>query len=76
MRKIENELYYRRRAYLAMIIAVFTFQMTFSVLILQNAYANGDLRIRVFPEMKVGLIRFFAGMVMHVECNDEIFNGF
>ena len=51
-----------------MIIAVFTFQVTFSIFILQNAFENEELEIQKFPEMKVGLIRFFAGMVMHVQC--------
>lgn len=56
-------------------IAVWTFQVSFSGLILREAFKNGDLEFDTIPDLKIGFTRFIASMIMHVVVSAEIQNG-
>ena len=58
-----------------MLLAVWTFQIAFGLFILVDAYEAGDLGFTDLPEIKIGLTRFICGMIMHMQCNDELVNG-
>ena len=60
---------------MTMLLAVWTFQIAFGYLILADAEKNGELSIDELPEIKIGLTRFICGMIMHIQCNDELVNG-
>ena len=72
---MKYELLYRKRTYLMMLSVVWAFQVAFSVLIIIDAYDNGELSLKELPDIKIGLARFICGMIMHIQCNDEIVNG-
>ena len=73
--EMKYELLYRRRTYMMMLNVVWAFQVAFSVLILLGAYDNNELSVDTLPDIKIGLTRFVCGMIMHIQCNDEIVNG-
>ena len=60
-------------------MAVWLFQITFSAFILVDAVQSDDEEIRIkldrIPEIKIGFIRFIAGMIMHVITNIEMKSG-
>lgn len=56
-------------------IAVWIFQVSFSILILVEANNQNELNFETVPELKIGFTRFIAMMVMHVVVTAEIQNG-
>ena len=64
-----------RRAYSTKLVAVWIFQVSFSILILREALVNGDLNYDTAPPLKIGFTRFIASMVMHVVVSEEVANG-
>jgi len=64
-----------RKGYATRLVAVWVFQISFSFLILDEAFRNGDLEFDKVPDLKIGFTRFIASMVMHVVVSEEIQNG-
>ena len=64
-----------RRSYSTKLVAVWIFQVTFSILILREAFDDGDLTFKEIPSLKIGFTRFIASMVMHVVVSEEVNNG-
>ena len=72
---MRGQLRYDRRNYASRLIAVWIFQVSFSILILREAFAEGNLEFSETPSLKIGFTRFIASMVMHVIVSEEIMNG-
>lgn len=64
-----------RRGFATKLVAVWIFQVSFSLLILREAFVEGNLEFAVIPELKIGFTRFIASMVMHVVVSEEVNNG-
>lgn len=58
-----------------MIIAVWSFQVAFAVIIILDAVKNDEFVFSEPPEIKIGLTRYVCGMIMHIMCNIRIKNG-
>ena len=58
-----------------MIMAVWTFQIAFGAYILVDASLNEEFEFKEVPDTKIGLSRFICGVIMHIYCTNEIFNG-
>lgn len=66
-------------------MAVWLFQVSFTVFILADAFPwpyveeewdqDDKINLQVLPKIKIAYIRFVAGMIMHVQVNEEIKNG-
>lgn len=72
---MRGQLRYDRRNYASRLIACWIFQVIFSILILSEAFAAGQLDFNETPTLKIGFTRFIASMVMHVVVSEEIQNG-
>lgn len=72
---MKTDLSNRRRTYFMMMLAVWIFQISFGMMILVDAKKNGELDFTEVPDIKIGLTRFICGMIMHMQCNEEIKNG-
>ena len=75
LEKMRGQLRYDRRNYASRLIAVWIFQVSFSILILREAFVDGNLEFKETPPLKIGFTRFIASMVMHVVVSEEIMNG-
>ena len=75
LEKLRNELIWARRSYSTKLVAVWIFQVSFSFLILREAFVDGEISYVDVPPLKIGFTRFIASMVMHVVVSEEVYNG-
>ena len=85
LKKVRRRLRYDKDNFLSQLMAVWLFQVSFTVFILIDAMpipwveeewtGDGKINLQVLPKVKIAYIRFVAGMIMHVQVNSEIVNG-
>ena len=75
LKELRGQLRQDRRSYASRMVAVWIFQVAFSMLILVEAVKNEQLNWTTIPDLKIGFTRFIAMMVMHVIVTEEILNG-
>ena len=85
LKKIRRRLRYDKDNYLSQLMAVWLFQVSFTLFILFDAMpipyekdeweADDKINLQILPKIKIAYIRFVAGMIMHVQVNSEIMNG-
>ena len=85
LKKIRRRLRYDKDNFLSQLMAVWLFQVSFTVFILIDAMPipwveeewvlETKMNLQILPKVKIAYIRFVAGMIMHVQVNREIVNG-
>ena len=76
---MEKRLRNDKNNYTSQALAVWLFQIAFTIFILADSYTSTHpdvaLKLDAIPDVKIGFTRFISGMIMHVLIDNEIKNG-
>ena len=64
-----------RKKIFGFLVACVVFQISLSLFILIDAGQGGEATFSAAPTADLGFSKFVAAMVMHIQMNNEIFNG-